>query len=201
MANDADRIIDLYERYAHEWDEGRAGGNLFERPWLDRFTALLPLGGTVLDIGCGGGDPISRHLIDRGFALTGVDASPAMIALCEARFPSETFMVADMRTLSLGCQFDGLIAWDSFFHLTPDDQRAMFPIFGAHAAPQAGLMFTSGPQHGEAIGTLHGERLYHGSLDPAEYRALLDAQGFEVVAYVAEDPTCGAHTIWLARHR
>jgi hypothetical protein len=33
-----------------------------------------------------------------------------------------------MRTLSLGRQFDGLLARDSFFHLRHDDQRLMFPI-------------------------------------------------------------------------
>jgi hypothetical protein len=104
-----------------------------------------------------------------------------------------------MRELALGRRFDGLLAWDSFFHLTPADQRAMFPILGAHAGPRATLMFTSGPRHGEAIGTFQGEPLYHGSLDPAEYRALLEAQGFGVVAHAAEDPTCGGHTIWLAQ--
>ena len=62
-------------------------------------------------------------------------------------------------------------------------------------------MFTSGPSFGEAIGTFEGEPLYHGSLDPAEYRALLDEQGFDVVAHVADDPGCGGHTIWLAQQR
>jgi hypothetical protein len=42
-------------------------------------------------------------------------------------------MVADMRTLALGQQFDALLAWDSFFHLTRDAQRAMFARFAAHA--------------------------------------------------------------------
>ena len=37
----------------------------------------------------------------------------------------------------------------------------------------------------------------HASLDPAEYRSLLDRNGFRVVSHVAEDPTCGGHTIWL----
>lgn len=106
-----------------------------------------------------------------------------------------------MRTLSLGSVFSGIIAWDSFFHLCHDDQRRMFPIFRKHAAPRAALMFTSGPSHGEAIGSYQGEPLYHASLDGAEYRALLDAHGFEVVAHVIEDPTCGRHTIWLARLR
>jgi hypothetical protein len=62
-------------------------------------------------------------------------------------------------------------------------------------------MFTSGPSHGEAIGTLEGEPLYHASLDPAEYRELLDTHGFDVVRHVAEDPECGGHTVWLARLR
>jgi SAM-dependent methyltransferase len=198
MSESADRIIDLYQRRAREWAEAR-GTTLFERPWLDRFTALLPPGGTVLDIGCGSGEPIARHLIERQFAVTGVDSAAAMIAMCETRFPSATWQVADMRKLALGRRFDGLIAWDSFFHLRPDDQRIMFPIFGAHAARNAALMFTSGTSLGEAIGTFHGELLYHGSLDSAEYRNLLAEQGFTVVSHAIEDPTCGHHTIWLAQ--
>jgi SAM-dependent methyltransferase len=198
MTNPADRIIDLYQRRAREWDEAR-GRSLIERGWLDRFTALLPPGGSVLDIGCGSGEPIAHHLIDQEFVATGVDSAPAMIDLCRSRFPSSAWLVADMRQLALGRRFDGLLAWDSFFHLPPEQQRAMFPIFAGHAAASAALMFTSGPSFGEAIGTFEGEPLYHGSLDPAEYRALLNAQGFEVVAHVAEDATCGDHTIWLAR--
>jgi hypothetical protein len=75
----------------------------------------------------------------------------------------------------------------------------MFPVFRRHASPNAALMFTSGPAHGEAIGSFGGEPLYHASLDPAEYRSLLDQNGFLVVSHIAEDPTCGGHTIWLAQ--
>ncbi|MBN9262953.1 MAG: SAM-dependent methyltransferase, partial [Hyphomicrobium sp.] len=89
--------------------------------------------------------------------------------------------------------------WDSFFHLTVEDQRAMFAIFRAHAAPGAALMFTSGPAHGEAIGSYCGEPLYHASLDADEYTTLLKANGFEVVAHVVEDATCGGRTVWLAQ--
>ncbi len=39
---------------------------------------------------------------------------------------------------------------------TRADQRAMFPVFGDHAAPGAALLFTSGPAAGEAIGDLYG---------------------------------------------
>jgi hypothetical protein len=104
-----------------------------------------------------------------------------------------------MRGLALGRAFDGILAWNSFFHLCHDDQRLMFPVFRRHAAPGAALMFTSGPAHGEAIGWLEGERLYHASLDPEEYRGLLAAQGFAVIAQRAEDLECGGLTVWLAQ--
>jgi hypothetical protein len=139
------------------------------------------------------------NLIERSHIVTGVDSSPELIEICRDHFPDGDWQVADMRTLAIGRHFDGVLAWDSFFHLCPDDQRGMFPIFAAHAAPHAALMFTSGPDQGEAIGEYQGEPLYHSSLDPDEYISLLSENGFEVVAHVSEDPTCGRHTIWLAR--
>jgi SAM-dependent methyltransferase len=191
-------IIGLYERHAAAFDRLR-GRSLFERGWLDRFTALIPQGGTVLDLGCGSGEPIARHLVASGFRLTGVDSSPAMIALCHRRFPDQDWQVADMRDLALGRVFDGILAWDSYFHLDHEDQRRMLPVFRDHAAAGAALMFTSGPAHGAALGEFEGEPLFHSSLDPAEYRALLEANGFTEVAHRAEDPDCGGHTIWLAQ--
>jgi 2-polyprenyl-3-methyl-5-hydroxy-6-metoxy-1,4-benzoquinol methylase len=193
-------IIDLYERHALDYDRDRGRG-LQERDWLARFAAFVRPGGTVLDIGCGMAEPIARHLIEIGFQITGLDASPTMISLCRERLPGSEWLVADMRQLSLGRRFDGLLAWDSLFHLAGDEQAAMFPRFAEHAAPGAALMFTSGPSRGETIGSYHGEPLFHASLDPAEYARLLTSNGFSLRAHAADDPDCGHHTVWLASRR
>lgn len=200
MTSSADAIVSLYARHAAAYDRQR-GRNLIEAHWLGRFLSLLPASPSVLDIGCGMGEPIARHLIERGCSVTGVDSSEPLIALCRERFPQQSWQVADMREFALGRRFDGLIAWDSFFHLTPDAQRPMFPRFRAHAAEGAALLLTSGPRQGEAIGSFEGEPLYHASLDPAEYRSLLDQNGFSIIAHVVEDAACGGHTIWLAQQR
>lgn len=198
MDRDAASIIGLYQRHAAAFDAQRGKG-LSERGWLDRFTARLPPGGQVLDLGCGSGEPIARHLVEAGLRVTGVDSAAAMIALAQTRLPGQDWHVADMRGLSLGRRFDGILAWDSFFHLDHEDQRRMFRIFRDHAAPGAALMFTSGPAQGVALGRFEGEALFHASLDPEEYRALLEAHGFRVLAHRAEDPDCGGHTVWLAQ--
>jgi SAM-dependent methyltransferase len=199
VSSESELIVELYKRHAEAWDRMRSPGSLFEKPWLDRFLAQVPQGGSILDLGCGAGLPISGYLIRQGYAVTGVDSSAPLIDLCRKRFPRHEWLVADMRTLELGRRYDGILAWDSFFHLCPEDQQAMFPVFARHAGQKAALMFTSGPEHGHVLGEFEGEPLYHGSLDPAEYETLLDQIGFEVVEHVAEDRTCGEHTIWLAR--
>lgn len=196
-------IIALYEATAAAFDRERRRGTM-EAAWLERFMAVAVAASDderleVLDLGCGMAEPIAAWLTANGAAVTGVDAAPAMIDLCRQRFPAGDWIVADMRGLDLGRRYSGILAWNSFFHLTAADQRAMFPVFRAHARPSAALMFTSGPARGEAIGRFQGRPLYHASLDPDEYRRALAAAGFEVVGHVSRDPGCGGLTVWLAR--
>jgi SAM-dependent methyltransferase len=193
-------IAGIYERKAREFDVVRSRA-LFERGWLEPFAALLPAKASVLDLGCGHAEPIAAWLIEKGHSVTGIDTSPSLLALCRQRFPQHDWIEGDMRHVVLDRQFNGLIAWDSFFHLPFDDQRAMFASFRDHAAPNAALMFTSGPAHGEATGDHAGEALYHASLAPEEYRALLAANGFDVIAHKANDADCAGHTVWLAQRK
>jgi SAM-dependent methyltransferase len=193
-------IVDLYERNAAAWLADR-GTDLHERPWLDRFAAPLPQGATILDVGCGSGDPIARYLIARGFSITGIDSSPTLVGIARSKLPFAEWIAADMRALQLDRLFSALLAWNSLFHLTPTDQRSMFARFAAHAAPGAMLMFTSGPAHGDEIGSWRGEPLYHGSLDPVEYSHLLDVHGFDIVDHCTKEPVRGRALVWLARRR
>ncbi len=195
-----DTVIGVYQRHGAAWAKLR-GDRLMEGAWLDRFCGLMDEGAAVLDIGCGSGLPIARELTRRGFQVTGVDGTPTMLALFRSNLPEAPAHLQDMRALALARRFSGLLAWDSFFHLSPADQRGVFPRFQAHAEPGAPLMFTSGKAEGQAIGDLQGDPLYHGSLGPDEYRALLDAAGFDVVDHVEDDPRCGGRTVWLARQR
>ncbi|WKL20606.1 class I SAM-dependent methyltransferase [Agrobacterium tumefaciens] len=198
MSDISNDVIRLYNDHGADFDSLR-GRSLAEKPWLDRFASLLPQGASILDIGCGSGEPIAGYFIGNGYDVTGIDASLPLIELCRARFPEKLWVVADMRKLALGRRFDGLIAWHSFFHLNAEDQRRMFAIFRQHANDGAALMFTAGPGQGEAIGTFQGKPLYHSSLAREEYESLLAAHGFRLLDHIVEDPDCGGATVYLAR--
>lgn len=195
----ADSVVELYQEHATAWIK-RRGNDHLERSWLDAFLTAMPRNGRdVLDIGCGAGQPIAGYLIEKDCRLTGVDGATALINIASEHFPDQTWLTADMRALPPLPRFHGLVAWHSLFHLKADDQRPMFETFGRLGHPDATLLFTSGPAQGEVMGVFEGRPLYHASLDAAEYRHLLQANGFKVLKHVENDPTCGGATIWLAQ--
>lgn len=197
----ADDVIPTYDREGEAWAAIR-DRRLVERPWLDRALAIAPHGRgrrRVLDLGCGAGRPIAEYLIDRGCSVTGVDASRPMIELFARVVPRAVALHADMRTLRLSQDFDLVLAWDSFFHLSPDDQRRTIPVMSDHLAPGGVLLITTGPRAGEAIGRIGESDLYHASLDPEEYRGLFAGCGLEELGFWPEEPLCGGRSIWMAR--
>ena len=133
---DPDQTRAVYEAQAAAYDAQRSR-SLFEARWLARFAACLPEGGRVLDLGCGAGEPIARWFMAEGFTLTGVDFAGAMLDIARQRWPEGDWRQADMRSLDLGERFDGIIAWDSFFHLTEAEQRETLRRMAAHLAPGA----------------------------------------------------------------
>ena len=59
-------------------------------------------------------------------------------------------------------------------------------------------MLTIGHEAGEVIGTVEGDRVYHASLDPVEYRQILDSAGFKNIEIKLQDEDCDSHPVLLA---
>ena len=159
----AENIIEIYKKHARKWTQLR-GEFLYEKTWLDQFLSLTPEHSHILDLGCGSGKPIAQYCIELGYIVTGVDSSEVMLELAQQNFPLDFYpknqwIHADMRKVELKQKFQGILAWDSFFHLTQDDQKMMFQQFETFAEHGAVLMFTSGPVNSEAVGDLFGDAL------------------------------------------
>ncbi|WP_299146192.1 class I SAM-dependent methyltransferase [uncultured Tateyamaria sp.] len=188
----------VYERQAEAFDAGRSRA-LFEARWLARFTACLPAGARVLDLGCGSGDPIARWFIAEGFRVTGVDFVQPMLDLARGRWPEGDWRMGDMRTLDLPDRFEGIVAWNSFFHLRPDEQRTCIAHMARHLVPGGSLLLTVGPKAGEVSGTVGGEPVYHASLSPAGYATCLEEHGLRLTGFLAEDPDTDKASVLMAR--
>ena len=190
----------VYQENAVAYDAQRSRA-LFEARWLARFTACLPDGGRVLDLGCGAGEPIAQWFIAEGFRLTGIDFAGAMLDIARARWPHGDWRLADMRVLDLSETFDGIIAWNSFFCLTKDEQRLTLGRMARHLAPGGALLFTIAPEVCETPDTVAGQRVFQSNLSLIEYATLLEANGLRLTAYMAEDPDCKCQSIIMARKK
>ena len=135
-SEEAAGIIDLYQRKARDWIESRARTGLFEKPWLDRFRALLPPAGPILDLGCGSAEPMAAYLIGLGHPVVGIDSSPAMIDVCRGRFPKQEWIVADMRRACLAAEIFRHPCVGQF--LSPLPRRPAPDVSGVSRARSAG---------------------------------------------------------------
>lgn len=87
----------------------------------------LPAGASVLDVCCGCGH-VTQELVARGYQITGIDLSAALVARAKTRLPDSKFIVADARSFTLRESFDGALStFDSLNHLlTYNDLFAAF---------------------------------------------------------------------------
>ncbi|WP_244963058.1 class I SAM-dependent methyltransferase [Nocardioides dongkuii] len=89
----------------------------------------------VLDAGCGTGR-IAVHLDGLGYAVTGVDVDPAMLAVARAEAPGLDLREADLATLDLGGAFDlVLLAGNIVPLLEPGTLGPVCERLAAHTAP------------------------------------------------------------------
>lgn len=141
----------------------------------------LPPGASVLDLGCGHGVPISMALIDDGFVVYGVDASPSLTAAFQCRFPHAHVAceaVEDSRFF--GRTFDGVIAIGLLFLLPREVQRHLIGKVAQTLNPGGRFLFTSPVQVCTWIDKLTGRQAQ--SLGVEAYRAALADSGFAMAS-------------------
>ena len=187
---------EVYNRNAKAFDNQRSK-SLFEQSWLERFSLFLPKSSTILDLGCGTGEPIAQYFIAQGHLLTGVDFSDEMLLIARKRFPAHRWLAQDIRSLSLADKFDGIIAWGSFFHLNPEEQREHFSLFYRYLRPLGVALVTVGPEFGEITGQVNHNLVYHSSLSFEEYERLGKEHNLRIIQHKLNDPDCQGHSILL----
>ncbi len=87
-------------------------------PAIDELLlSSLPAGADVLDLCCGSGQ-MARALAERGFRVTGVDASAQMLECAQLNAPGAEFVLADARLFRPPRQFAGALStFNSLAHV------------------------------------------------------------------------------------
>jgi 2-polyprenyl-6-hydroxyphenyl methylase / 3-demethylubiquinone-9 3-methyltransferase len=178
-------------------------------PWVaENITRLQGAPAQVLDVGCGAGF-LSNHLVREGFHVTGIDASPASIAVA-ARHDATgkvQYLLGDALLLPFpDASFDVVCAMDFLEHVE-EPARAVAEIarvlrpggtFFFHTFNRnllAWLVIIKGvewfvrntPRH------LHVLRLF---IKPGELTTLCDAHGMRVSELQGSEPVVFSRAFW-----
>ncbi|WP_242464302.1 class I SAM-dependent DNA methyltransferase [Thiococcus pfennigii] len=176
------QLLAAYDALAETYDAHRG---LFDmRAVLEDLFARLPACGTLLDLGCGAGEPCARAFLDRGWRVTGVDFCPAMLALAARYVPEMERIQADMRAVRLAPRrFDAVTAIYSLFHVPRRDHPALLARVRDWLRPGGRFLFTyatrayTGAKRFDGTIEFMGQALFYSHATPEELRAQAEAVG------------------------
>jgi SAM-dependent methyltransferase len=106
-------VAGWYDRRAEAFAAATAGLDTSEA--CARFLAGVPVGGRILDAGCGAGRD-SAYFLGQGYVVTSCDLSPEMARLARERTGLDV-RVLDLAEAAWEAEFDGVWAMASLLHL------------------------------------------------------------------------------------
>jgi cyclopropane fatty-acyl-phospholipid synthase-like methyltransferase len=169
------------------------------RAFVDRFLAMLPPGGRVLDAACGTGKYFPMVLAG-GRSLLGVDHAGAYLAKAAEKFPDVPTEELDLQGLEFTEEFHGVMCVDAMEFVPPEDWPGILERFH-RALHRGGWLYLTVELHPDEVlraGYEDAQRagfpvvereiiwkepdgdLYHYYPRIAEVRAWLRGAGFEI---------------------
>lgn len=171
------QAIEAYEKYAFEFLKARDSSRVGRRT-VRRWARTLKSNSNVLEIGCGGGLPVTKTLIASGLNVRAVDSSPTLVRVFRCRFPGipvrcESVLESDLFQKT----YDGVIAVGLIFLFAEDEQLKMLDRVSAALCPGGSFLFTAPVEAGEWDDTVTGHTCL--ALGDDAYRAALRRSGMD----------------------
>jgi len=130
--------LDYYEQNAEAFDQRTRDIDL--SPLYNEFLPLLPLGGYILDAGCGTGRD-SAEFLKRGFRVLAMDASKAMVERAAERIGHPVLHISPDQ-MQFDHEFDGVWANASLLHVPKREMAQVFQDFHDALVP-GGILYAS----------------------------------------------------------
>jgi SAM-dependent methyltransferase len=135
---DASEATERASAYARRFDRLAASGDSVHGE-ADLVAALVPVGGVILDAGCGTGR-VAARLASAGYRTVGVDLDPGMLGEARRRHPELTWIesdLADLTAATVGAEpFSAVIAAGNVMPLlTPGTETAVISVLAGLLQP------------------------------------------------------------------
>ncbi len=197
-----ERQREAEERYDTLWaplyvEKWGTYSNVTHQQFLQKFLSLVPQNSTILDAACGAGRYMSL-LLEKGYAVIGVDQAQGMLARAQAQFPTVRTEKMALQELAYREVFEGIICVDALEHVCPEAWPLILGNFYRGLKSHAHLYFTvelaeeaevqAAFERGQQLGwpIVYGEwadmgEVYHYYPSLEQVRIWLQQAGFELL--------------------
>lgn len=173
-------VIEGYNKCSNDYAEARY---VQTEPSLKLLTDRIPIGASVLDIGCGAGIPVAKILSDT-YKVTGVDISEKQIELAKLNVPKADFIHQDILDFDFGnTQWDAIVSYYAIFHLSKKDQLILFDKAICGLKAKGYLLFTLTLDNEQAYteDDFFGTTMYWDNYSLTEYEEVLTDKGIKIL--------------------
>ena len=124
--NGPKRVVEQgYDRVAHEYARLEGESEWPRMRWVRKLLKVLEPGSSVLDLGCGSGDPADVE-ISKEHKVTGVDISQTQINLARQNVPTGHFLHGDAGSVEFPpTSFDAVISFYTLEHIPREEHRTI----------------------------------------------------------------------------
>jgi cyclopropane fatty-acyl-phospholipid synthase-like methyltransferase len=201
-----------YDHIAEQWHSNFRGQTYVERVlgYVNLILEGVPAGAKVLDLGCGTGNLIARHIVQRGYRVVGVDQSKEMLGIAERVIPEAELIHSDMVEIEFADKFAAAVAWDSVFHVERKHHSAIYRKISNSLEVGGRLLLSVGGSDAEDsisddsgaegfTSEMFGHTFFYSGYEPQVARNLLEAEGFKIELWEVDDPSSRGHIAVIAR--
>jgi cyclopropane fatty-acyl-phospholipid synthase-like methyltransferase len=201
-----------YDYIAEQWHANFRGQTYVDRVlgYVERILEGLPPQSKVLDLGCGTGNLIARHIVERGFRVVGVDQSKELLKIAKTVVPEAELIHGNMVEIEFTEKFAAAVAWDSVFHVERKHHSAVYRKLASSLETGGRLLLSVGGSDAEDSASdasdaegftseMFGHTFFYSGHTPKVARQLLEAEGFEIEVWEVDDPSSRGHIAVIAK--
>jgi ubiquinone/menaquinone biosynthesis C-methylase UbiE len=186
--NHPKRVVEQgYDRVAHEYARLEGESEWPRMRWVRKLLKGLEPGSSVLDLGCGSGDPADVE-ISKEHKVTGVDISQTQINLARQNVPTGHFLHGDAGSVEFPpTSFDAVISFYTLEHIPREEHRTILRrIYKWLRVGGLLLMSIEAGDFDDVMGEWLGVPMFISCFDPETMRRMVNEAGFELLETAIE---------------
>lgn len=180
-------VEDGYDKVAYEYAKLEGESEWPRMKWLNKVLEKLEHGSSILDLGCGSGDPADIE-ISREHKVTGIDISEKQITLARKNVPDGNFIHDDLGSVDFPSNsFEAVVSFYTLEHIPREEHKEIFLRINKWLKTKGYFLVSmeAGEYEG-GVGEWLGVSMYFSSYDPETVRKMIADAGFEILVSAIE---------------